>query len=284
MPDENQKPGPLRKLVVATLRIIGLGYATVLVMLVIMETKMVFPGATMDIPSVDVAGVETVHYQSADATALTGQLCETAGSDLTVLYLHGNGITAARESEKIADLAKTLNANVLAAEYRGYDGLEGKPSESAVIDDCLAARDYLCKRYEIQPSELVVYGQSLGGGCAVAVAADSGARLLVLDRTFDSSANVASEMFWFVPVKLLMRNQFDSLSRIGGYSGPMVQMHGTTDRVIPIHHAKRLHEAANCQPKHWIEVTGMGHNDRCPPDSWQAFLEKITECLEATGT
>ena len=278
-PEIQPRRSLLRRLCVAAVRIVLLGYVTILIALVIMEKRLVFVGAYMDIPPARSVDVDTVSYESADGTKLKGQLYDKPGSQHTVLFLHGNGITAARETASILQIGDELNATVLAAEYRGYDDLEGSPSEAGIIADAIAARDFLCEKQGIAKGSLVLYGQSLGGGCAVAVAADGGAKLLVLDRTFDSTVDVAAEMFWFVPIRLLMRNRFDSVARIQKYDGPLVQMHGDIDDVIPIKHGRRLHESAPSQNKHWVQVEGMNHNDTCPDEAWQTFLTTIRECL-----
>lgn len=276
---DEAKPGRLRRFAVATGRIIAMGYATVLVMLVVMESRLVYPGAYMDISPTNPDGVQSVDYQSADGTKLVGRLYEQPDAEHTVLYFHGNGITAGRESQTIANLGALFNANVMAAEYRGFDSLEGTPNETDVIADSMAARDYLVDRFSVKPDQLVLYGQSLGGGCAVAVASDSGAKLLVLDRTFDKMVDVAQGMYWFVPVKYLMRNRFDSVARIQNYTGPLVQLHGNADQLIPIKHGKHLHDSAPSKVKHWIVADGMGHNDATPSEAWDEVRVRIREVL-----
>ena len=274
----NPKP-TRRRLWISILRIIGIGYTTIVVLLVIMESRMVYPGAFMEVPPNRAAGVERVEYQSADGTVLSGQLFEKPNAKNVLLFFHGNGITAARHAHDIVELAHDFDATVLAAEYRGYDGLQGSVNEANVVADAIAAGDYLCERYNREPTDLILYGQSLGGGCAVAVAANGGAKLLMLDRTFDRMVDVAAAKYWFVPVKILMRNRYDSIARIKEFDGPVVQWHGTSDRLIPINHARRLHEAIPSQEKFWFEIEGMGHNDRLPPNAWPAIRDQIRACL-----
>ncbi|NNE01484.1 MAG: alpha/beta hydrolase [Pirellulaceae bacterium] len=278
------QPGrrPWRRLFSVVVRAAAIGYVAVMLLLVLLESRLVYPGAYMDIPPQPTEGIVTVKFQSADGTGLTGQLCEREGATETVLFLHGNGITAAREAPHIAWLSQELNANVFCGEYRGFDGLPGSPHEQGLIEDSLAARDVLCERYQLAPGEIVVYGQSLGGGCASAVVASGGAKLLILDRTFSRAVDVGAEQFWFLPIRWLMRNQFDSIARIAKYRGPLIQVHGTADEIIPIHHAKLLHHAASCDPKHWIEVAAMRHNDSMPPSAWKKCKVKILESLEKT--
>ncbi|GAA4458566.1 alpha/beta hydrolase [Novipirellula rosea] len=280
---ETRLPKPyrsrLKRVIGAAIRIVAVGYVTILVFMVAMETRLVYPGAFMNIPPQSAAGVVSVNYESADGTPLTGQLYEHPNAEHTLLYFHGNGITAARESTTAAWLGDQLNANVFVAEYRGFDGMDGSPDEAGVIADALAARDFACQRFSIRPDQLILYGQSLGGGCAVAVAAQGGAKLLVLDRTFDRMVDVAAGMYQFIPVNLLMRNRYDSIARIQNYSGPLVQIHGTGDRLIPIKHGKRLYAESPCSPKHFVEIDEMGHNDPTPPSAWEECRETIDTFL-----
>ena len=102
-------------------------------------------------------------------------------------------------------------------------------------------------------------GESLGGAVAVDLAAD-GARALVLENTFSSLPDVAAYHYPWVPVRLLMRTQFNSAAKIASYHGPLHQSHGDRDSIIPLKFAKRLFDAAN-EPKHFLVVQGADHND-----------------------
>ncbi|MGB7346090.1 MAG: alpha/beta hydrolase [Pirellulaceae bacterium] len=282
--DDQAAPNRAVRLFKTVLRIGLLTYAIVLILLVVLESRLVYPGAYMDVPRREVPNVTTVNYRSADGTELTGRLFQHPENPNdktrpTVLYFHGNGITAAYESTFIAKLGRELDANVMAAEFRGYDALSGSPHEAGVIADAFAARDFVCQHCGIQSNSLILYGQSLGGGCAVAVAADSGARMLVLDRTFDRMVDVAAARYWFIPIRLLMQNRYDSVDRLAAYSGPLVQVHGTADTLIPIGHGKRLHESAKCDSKRFIQIDGMGHNDAMPREDWQALVDQIKQWM-----
>jgi fermentation-respiration switch protein FrsA (DUF1100 family) len=130
--------------------------------------------------------------------------------------------------------------------------------------------------YQVRADEIILYGRSLGGGCAVALAADGGARALVLERTFDRLVDVAAAQYPVIPVQLLMRNRYDSLDRLPRYRGPLIQLHGTRDQLIPIDRGKRLFAAARSSRKHFIAVPGLGHNEQLPMDS----LVELAECVK----
>ena len=266
-----------RERIVLVLVVVVLAYALLCGLLMLFETNLVYPGSFVDTNTQEEpksgVGLEHVVYQSSDGTPLVGLLLDR-GKRSTVLYLHGNAEHAARMGPWISQLADVLDANVMAAEFRGYaDDLT--PGEDAVITDCEAARGYLCKRYGIRPDQIVLYGRSLGGGCAVALAATGGARVLVLERTFDRLVDVGAKKYPFLPVRFLMRNPYDSVQRIQNYDGPLVQIHGTSDTLIPIEHGKNLFDAAPTPDKSWIPVPDLGHNDRLPKSILNQIADEV---------
>ncbi len=111
----------------------------------------------------------------------------------------------------------------------------------------------------------------------VDLAASDGARGLILENTFTSIPDVAAYHFPWLPVRLLMRTRFDSINKIGTYHGPLLQMHGDADQIVPYALGKRLFEQAN-EPKRLVTVDGGDHND--PPSAASlaaidAFLDQL---------
>lgn len=273
------------RLLISTLRIAVLGYVAVLIGLVLMEERLVYPAAYQ---SDDVGvrqsnpgdAIQTVMVESTGDVTLPARLLERPGATRYILYFHGNGAKAKYLDGRLQQMSKDHDATVMAAEIRGYED-DATPSEKGVIEDCLASRDFLCDRYQIEATDIILYGNSLGGGCAAAVASQGGAKALILERTFDRAYSVAAERFWFVPVRALMRNRFDSVARLTVYRGPLLQIHGDADVNIPIEHGKRLFASVDASPKHFIEVPGMGHNDPLPPEvqaqirRWIANLDSL---------
>ena len=255
------------RITISFVQIVVVTYIALLIALVCLETRLVYPGAyfgevdgTQNYPSGNASGIEPVEYKSEDGTPLKGRLVEKDGAANCLLFFHGNGSKARWLDAWGNVLSDAFDANVFLAEYRGYED-DATPSESAVISDCRAARNFLCNRYQCEPSDIILYGRSLGGGCAVAMASQGGAKALVLERTFDRLVDVAGDKYPYVPVSMLMRNRYDSIAKLTAYDGPLVMLHGNTDNLIPIKHARRLYESARCDEKHWIEVPGLGHND-----------------------
>ncbi len=271
---------PLARFSIAVLRLIVIGYVALLGTLVFMEDRLVYPGAYMSdrpVATVD-SSIITVSYPSPGGITLSGRLLERPQSSYTILFFHGNGTKAKWLDVWLANLSAQCDATVMAAEYRGFeDDLE--PSERGVLDDCFAARNFLCERYDLKPTDIVIYGRSLGGGCAVAVASMGGAKALVLESTFDRLFNVAAGKYPFVPVRWLMRNRFDSVAKLTNYKGPLIQIHSPADTIISIERGLALYESAKSNPKVFINIEGFDHNEFMPDrmlDEVKAKLDEFT--------
>jgi fermentation-respiration switch protein FrsA (DUF1100 family) len=112
---------------------------------------------------------------------------------------------------------------------------------------------------------------------AVALAAEGGAKALVLENTFSRMVDVAAFSHWWLPVKLVMRNRYDSLARIQKYDGPIFQCHGQSDTLIPLQFGQELYAAAPTKTKQFLLGTG-GHDDGPPDDYYPklaAFLDAV---------
>ncbi len=268
-------------MLIATLQIGFVVYVAILLALVLMESRMIYPGAYMPdsakAPLNASESIETVEYRSTDNLQLRGRLLERPDTDRIVLFFHGNAQKAIWLDGFLMRLANAFNATTMIAEYRGFADDE-TPTEKGVLADCLAARDYLCDRFQKSPSDIILVGQSLGGGCAVSVASQGGAKALVLDRTFDSALSVAAGRYPFIPVRWLMKNRFDSLARITVYDGPLVSVHGVNDEVIPVECGRRLFEMAG-GPKKWIELDDLGHLDAIPDELWNRIAAETNELI-----
>ncbi|WP_197454974.1 alpha/beta hydrolase [Stieleria varia] len=263
----------------------ALCYVGCLIALVAMETRLVYPGAYMDAtarfasPANSTSSSEPAflpfEYPTENGVMLTGQMYCPADAPNIVLFFHGNGSQAAWLEPWTRQLSRALNAKVVLAEYRGFGNDEGTPSEASVIADCLAAHDAVKEYFGVTDSEIILYGRSLGGGCAAAVADQRGAQMLVLERSFERLVDVAAGKYPIFPIRLLMRNRYDCIARLKDYDGAVLQIHGTTDRLIPIEHAEHLFAELGTQDKEFITVPGLGHNDPMPDETMRAIADHL---------
>lgn len=264
--DPTPRIGLWRRLGTTILKIGSATYAVVLGGLVIFESQLVYPGAYGPASPLDSdPEVEDFEYQTGGLT-LRGRMLRHPSPASFLLYFHGNGVRAKELDARARHLSSLHQATVLVAEYRGYQDDTGTPSEAKVVEDALAAESALCEAFGITSSDVVLYGRSLGGAAAVAVAEQRSCKALVLDRTFDRMVDVAAEKFPILPVRLFMRNRYDSGKRLASYTGPLLQIHGTQDGIVPIEHGQRLFERCPSKHKEFVTVPGIGHNDPLPRD------------------
>jgi hypothetical protein len=187
------------------------------------------------------------------------------------MFCHGNAGNVALWADALRTLHGRMGVTVMGFDYRGYGRSEGVPSEAGVLADARAARTWLAQRAGIDEHQVVLMGRSLGGAVAVDLAAD-GARGLVLESTFTSMPEVGHVALPWLPVRTLMRTQFNSLAKIRSYRGPLLQSHGTADRLIPFAMGRQLFAAAN-EPKQFIAIPGGDHNDPQTEEYYAALRE-----------
>lgn len=181
-----------------------------------------------------------------------------------MVYFHGNAGNLADRSEK---LKKFLNhgMGMLAISFRGYGPSEGTPTEEGLYNDGRAAINYLLDN-KINEHDIFVYGESLGSGVAVQMAYEyKNLRSVVLEAPYTSIANRAQELYPYIPVKLLLKDQFNSLKKIKKVHVPLLIFHGYRDEVMPINHGRILLMEAN-QPKQARLFENIGHTDFDPDE------------------
>jgi len=265
--------------VLRVVRIVLIAYLIIVVLAMIFEESFIFFPASYPDGDWTAAGlpVEDAWFRAADGTNLHGWYLPAENPTAVVLFCHGNAGNVSHRAEQMRRLKEWAGVSVLCFDYRGYGRSEGRPREAGVLADAEAAREWLASRAGVEPHDIVLLGRSLGGAVVVHLAAERGARALVLESTFTSVPDVAAHYYPWLPVRLLMRTRLDAQSQIGRYRGPLFQSHGTADSIIPYHFGRRLFEAAN-PPKQFFDIPGGDHNELPPPQYYEAlrsFLEGI---------
>lgn len=175
------------------------------------------------------------------------------------LVAHGNGGNLSHRGRLAADLRRTTRAGVLLFDYPGYGKSEGRPTEEGCYAAGEAAFEWLTDKERIPSRNIVLMGESLGGGTAVELATRHDHRALVLIFTFTSLPAAAKAHFAFLPTRQMMRTRFDNLSKIGRCHRPVFIAHGPQDDVVPFSHGEELFAAAN-PPKEFLRLDGFGHD------------------------
>lgn len=200
---------------------------------------------------------EEVPLTDADGTRIHVWHVPPRGDRPVILFFHGNGGSLASEVDRFHRLISD-GIGLIGVEYRGYAGNEGSPSEQGLIADAEAAYAFAVSHYPVQ--QIVVWGGSLGSGVAVALAAEKPIGRLILEAPYTSTEAVGAQHYWYLPVRLLMKDQFHSDERIGKVTAPLLILHGVLDRTVPYSMGERMFELAN-KPKHIVRFLDGGHND-----------------------
>ena len=177
---------------------------------------------------------------------------------LTILFFHGNAGNISHRLEKIG-IFRDLGVDTFIIDYRGYGRSEGQPNEEGTYRDAQAAYAYLTQQRKLSPHSIVVYGESLGTAIAADLASKLQVRGLILEDGFTSVADVGQKMFPIFPVRWLVRNKYDTASKLPRMHVPLLIFHSRQDEMFPYEYAERLLAAAPA-PKWLVELHGS-HND-----------------------
>ena len=230
-----------------------------------------FPGAGRpELGDLAALGVRQVALQTADGLSLLSWYLPPRDDHPVIAYFHGNGGHIGYRAERLRWFACN-GYGVLMAEYRGYGGNPGTPSEWDFVADGAAALDFL-GREGIAPNRLVIYGESLGSGVAVPLAAQREVASLILEAPFTSVAEVAQYHYSFIPASALVRDRFDSLTKIGQVKAPILVLHGERDRVVPLRFGRALFDAAPEPKELWLSREA-GHEDLVRYGAFEAVLD-----------
>ena len=234
------------------------GYTAVVGALTVLQRSLLyFPDGEPGSPAaVGVPEMRPVRLHTSDGLELLAWYAEAAPGHPTIVYLHGNGGNIAYRGPLVRPYLDD-GFGVVLVSWRGYGGNPGKPTEAGLKEDGRAALRFL-EAEGVPPQRTVLYGESLGTGVAVPLAAETEVAALVLDSPYTSAADVAVEQYWFAPARLLIWDRFESLAHMKDVHAPVLVVHGTGDRIIPVHHGRRMLDAAN-EPREGIFVAGAGH-------------------------
>ena len=203
------------------------------------------------------AAIEEVSLLTADQVRLHGWLVKAAPTQTSaplLIYFGGN-------AEEVSWLASTAGQyagwSLLMFNYRGYGRSEGKPGEAALFADALQIYDYAVSR--AQGGRVALMGRSLGSGVAVHLAAQRPVAGVILVSPYDSVESVAKGIYPYLPIGLMLKHRFDSLTRAPQINAPLLCLVASDDRVIPRRHSERLY-AAWGGPRQWREIRETAHD------------------------
>jgi uncharacterized protein len=223
--------------------------------------------------------IEDAWFEAEDGTRLHGWYLPHPQPRGVALFCHGNAGNITGLASSLQVLSERHGLTAMTFDYRGYGRSEGRPSERGILQDARAARRWLASRSGVGERDIIIMGQSLGGAVAIDLAAQDGARALVVASTFTSLPDVgANHMPWLLP-RWNMTLRLDSLSKIKNYRGPLLISHGDADETIPFAHGEKLYAAAPGS-KRFVCERGLGHNDP-RSEEYRAALEEFLRELDS---
>ncbi|MGE0055608.1 MAG: alpha/beta hydrolase [Hyphomicrobium sp.] len=217
------------------------------------------------------AGLEQVEekvIETGDGAQVIAWYAKARAGQPTLLYFHGNAGSLESRQERIRKYSR-WGRGIFMMSYRGYSGSTGSPSEQANVADGMKAFDMLVAQ-GVPPAEIIIYGESLGSGVAVQVAAAKAPGGLILDAPYTSLSDVAAGQYPWLPVRPMLLDRYDSQAFIKQVHCPLLIVHGEKDETIPVSMGRKMYALAN-EPKQIATFKDAGHADHYMYGSYDAI-------------
>jgi uncharacterized protein len=257
-------------------------YVLHIVVLLCFEYRLAFPGWTFNKrwvgPPADTL-IEELALTTSDGNTIQAWWLPPPGwtpAQGAVLYSHGNGENLSNCGGHLRRWRDELKTGALGYDYPGFANSTGTPNEASCYAAAEAAFDWLVNEKKVAARDIIVIGQSLGGGMATELAARHECRMLLTAGTFTSFPDVAQHRFFWIPARYLIRLQFDNLGKVAKMRTPVFITHGTADNVVPFSQGERLYEAAQ-EPKRFYPMPGHPHSHPNTPEFYDAVREFLAE-------
>ena len=213
---------------------------------------------------------------TADGELLHAWFIPHAAASASVLFLHGNGGNISDRPLTLARL-HAMGLNVLMLDYRGYGQSTGVPSARGTFADARAGWNYLIEEQDVHPNSIIIYGRSLGGAVAIELASQTNPRAVIVESTFTSIAAMASDIYPYLPTRMLLRHKYPSIDTITRIKAPLFIAHSDEDDLIPRQHGQRLFQVAP-EPKQFYRLVGS-HNEAFAA-SGEAYYDALKQFVD----
>lgn len=220
------------------------------------------------------SGVTPLHLATPDGETLIAWHSPAPESRPSMLFFQGSAGEIADRADRFA-FWQAQDAGVLFISTRGYGGSTGAITEAGLIMDAVTAHDWLTAQ-GTAPAQIIAIGESLRTGLAVQLAAQRRVAAVLLEAPYSATVDVAARLYPWLPVRLLMRDQYRSIDRIAQINAPLLIQHGTDDRVIPFDLGQRLFDAA-VDPKTVVALPGQGHDALSTTAFWHTEARFVAD-------
>lgn len=225
-----------------------------------------------DPKTLGLAGVDEFVFETPDGERIVAWYAKAAEGHPTLLYFHGNAGSLETRQERIRKYSQR-GFGVFMMTYRSYGGSTGAPSEKANVADAKQAYEELVK-LGVKPSDIIVYGESLGTGIAVQVAGAKPVAGVILDAPYTALVDVAEVHYPRLPSRSFMTDRYETLRHLPRVEAPLLIIHGKEDRVVPVAMGQAVHAAAK-GTKEIAVFPGAGHSDHYNFGSYDAIYDWV---------
>lgn len=263
-------------------------YGVLVVATYVLQRKLLyFPDPRRTSPqSLGLAAVAEKLIETPDGQRIVAWYGAAEAGQPTILYFHGNAGALAGRGERIRKYLER-GRGVFMMAYRGFGGSTGHPSEFANVADAKLAYDTL-RAEGVAAKDIIVYGESLGSGVAVQVAAEKEVAGVVLDAPYTSIVDVAELVYPYLPARWLMTDRYETLRHLPRLTAPMLVLHGEADEIIPVAMGRKVAQIAGVQAGEGrlqptrglvtlITLSGAGHSDHHLFGSFEAINDWIDD-------
>lgn len=258
-------------LIVRTLVIIALAYATIVVLAWLFQHRLLYlpttPGREWWATPAEIGlAYHELRLDTEDGVSLSAWLVPADAERGLLLFFHGNAGNISHRLESI-EIFNRLGLSVLIVDYRGYGRSGGRPSENGTYRDAAAVWRYATRELKRSPGEIVIFGRSLGASIAAQLAstAPQSPAALIVESPFTSAPDMAQRAYPYLPARWLTRFNYPTREYVTEADCPVLVIHSEDDEIIPFDLGREVYEAA-VEPKQFLVLRG-GHNT--------GFLESV---------
>lgn len=254
----------LRRALIAIVVVVVVAYGGVMAYIVLNQRALQYEveGKFLDLGETKLTGAEVVEIPTSDNERIRGWYQAPQPGKPLIVYYRGNAGSFTREYERYEQFVAD-GFGFLAFDYRGFPASPGTLNQENVLKDGIAAFAFA----QNKGFPLVIWGRSLGSGPATYVASQRDAAALLLETPFDSAVSVGQERYWYLPVGLLMADQYPVDQWIADVTEPVFVAVGTADTTTPAWHGERVYQLATNKADLWVEE-GAGHSDLWDRGIW----------------